>query len=221
MPRVSRTYLDARRNAILEAALACFARQGFHETTIQDIADEAGVSHGAIYRYFASKDQMVLAVAHRDRAARGRRFEAAAREARASRALAQALRTAAELQPGPEADLRRRMSAQVLAEGVRNPEVNEAIRDTWGDVLGRMAAIVRRGQAAGELDPDLDPDAVARLLGAIHSGLVMHQAKEPGLDLVACLDAVEALLTGRFVTQQLHPRETTDDGHLALRPASA
>lgn len=65
MPKVSEEHLRARRAQILDAAARCFARMGFHRTTIQDIAAESGFSAGLVYRYFADKDDMVVAIADR------------------------------------------------------------------------------------------------------------------------------------------------------------
>ena len=62
MPKVGQQYLDARRNQILDAASALL-RDGFHETSMQDLFAEAGLSAGAVYRYFSSKEDMVLAIA--------------------------------------------------------------------------------------------------------------------------------------------------------------
>ena len=53
-----RTPVDKRR-AILDAAVAVFARQGFHGTRVADIADEAGVAYGLVYHYFRSKDEVL------------------------------------------------------------------------------------------------------------------------------------------------------------------
>ena len=61
MPKVSGAHIAARRQQILDAARACFARQGFHQTSIQDICKEAGLSPGAVYRYFPSKDHIIAA----------------------------------------------------------------------------------------------------------------------------------------------------------------
>ncbi|MCJ2088138.1 TetR/AcrR family transcriptional regulator [Methylobacterium sp. E-005] len=58
----------ARRERILDAAEACFVRNGFHRTTMSDLAREAAMSQGNFYRYFASKEDIVLAMAERDRA---------------------------------------------------------------------------------------------------------------------------------------------------------
>src|SRR5215217_9634377 len=70
-PLPSRPETDAvtdRRARILDAAERCFVRSGFHRTTMQDVAAEAGMSPGNLYRYFPSKDAIVAGLAERDRA---------------------------------------------------------------------------------------------------------------------------------------------------------
>ena len=62
MPKVAQAHLDARRQQIVEAARARFAAYGFARTSMADIVSESGLSTGAIYRYFASKDEIVVAV---------------------------------------------------------------------------------------------------------------------------------------------------------------
>ncbi|MGW6277054.1 TetR/AcrR family transcriptional regulator [Kribbella sp. NPDC055071] len=63
MPRVTQEHLDARRRQILDAAASCFARNGFHATSMPDIFAEAGLSTGAVYRYFPSKQAIIAALA--------------------------------------------------------------------------------------------------------------------------------------------------------------
>jgi len=65
MPRVSAAYRQEQRAAILDAAESCLARRGVAATRIEDIADEAAWSVGAVYRYFASKDEILAAVGER------------------------------------------------------------------------------------------------------------------------------------------------------------
>ncbi|GAA2616150.1 TetR/AcrR family transcriptional regulator [Paractinoplanes durhamensis] len=62
MPRVSQAHLDARRQQIVDAARARFATHGFAHTSMADIITESGLSNGAVYRYFTSKEQLVIAV---------------------------------------------------------------------------------------------------------------------------------------------------------------
>ena len=52
------TAVDKRR-VILDAAVAVFARQGFHTCRVADIADEAGVAYGLVYHYFSSKEEIL------------------------------------------------------------------------------------------------------------------------------------------------------------------
>jgi AcrR family transcriptional regulator len=62
MPRVSQAHLDARRQQIVDAARARFASHGFAHTSMADIVTQSGLSNGAIYRYFTSKEEIVIAV---------------------------------------------------------------------------------------------------------------------------------------------------------------
>src|SRR2546430_12108956 len=80
MPKVSDEHMEGRRRQIIDAAIACFARDGFHRATMQDICTEAGLSPGAIYRHFSGKDAIVEAIAD-ERHAREAEFMQGAREA--------------------------------------------------------------------------------------------------------------------------------------------
>src|SRR5205807_6460267 len=65
---MSQTHLDAaldRRSQILDAALVCFAKHGFHQASMHDISAEAGISVGLIYRYFENKEAVISAMADR------------------------------------------------------------------------------------------------------------------------------------------------------------
>ena len=69
----------ARERHFGRAAEACFVRNGFHRTTMSDLAREAAMSQGNFYRYFASKEDIVLAMAERDRARGAAELEEALR----------------------------------------------------------------------------------------------------------------------------------------------
>ncbi|TDB90391.1 TetR/AcrR family transcriptional regulator [Actinomadura sp. KC216] len=61
MPRVSEEHLERRRRQILDAARVCFIRKGIHATSMQDIFAESGLSAGAVYRYYKSKNEIIEA----------------------------------------------------------------------------------------------------------------------------------------------------------------
>src|SRR6516164_8107393 len=62
MPKIAEEARAARRDQIIAAALACFARTGYHATTMADVAAQAGVSKGTPYLYFDSKEALFLAL---------------------------------------------------------------------------------------------------------------------------------------------------------------
>src|SRR5919197_4711710 len=62
MPKVSPAHEQHRRDQILAAAMACFARQGYHATSMDDVVRQSGLSVGAIYSYFPSKEELFLAL---------------------------------------------------------------------------------------------------------------------------------------------------------------
>jgi len=63
MPKVTAAHRESRREQILTAAWKCFSRNGFHSTSMADVIREAGLSAGAVYLYFRSKDDIIVAVA--------------------------------------------------------------------------------------------------------------------------------------------------------------
>jgi AcrR family transcriptional regulator len=220
MPKVTQRYLDQRRQQILDAALGLFARNGFCNTKIADIARAAGVSHGAIYRYFPSKDDIVDAAAVRDRRARDRRFAEAERAGEPIDMLDELLAGYISRYWSAERVERAQLRMQLFADGVHNQRTNRTIRENRGDVFARMAEVVRRGQARGQINRALDPLAVARLLAAMYDGLMAQQSAEPELDIGACLPVISALLRGDFVTPYAD-QEVPDGRQPALRPPAA
>ena len=53
---------DDKRTRILDAAIRVFAQHGYHEARVGDIAEDAGVAHGLLYHYFASKDDVLRTI---------------------------------------------------------------------------------------------------------------------------------------------------------------
>ena len=194
MPRVSQSYLDARRRQIMDAAITCFAREGFHRATMQDIVAETGLSAGAIYRYFRSKEDIVAAIAAEHHAAEA----AALAEAGGGGDVRAALRDLVEVSLGRLADPAeqrwRRVTVQVWGEALRNDRVMEIVRAGLDEPVQILADLFRRGQRTGSLPPGLDPDGAARVCASIFQGLVLQQAWDPQLDVDAYIRAVMALI---------------------------
>ncbi|GIF22167.1 AcrR family transcriptional regulator [Actinoplanes tereljensis] len=182
MPKVSDEYLAARRRQILDAAGACFARDGFHRTSMQDIVRESGISAGLVYRYFAGKDDVIAAIVtewHDQRQV----FAAGSVDERVG-AYLDYLRSVG----APESADRLRLSVQIWAEAVRNPRVRELSRRNVDDPRTAVAALL-----AG-VAPGFDPDALARILIALYQGLLVQTVWDEQVDNEAYVTTVAALL---------------------------
>jgi len=173
MPRVSDEYMTRRREEILEAAKACFAREGFHATSMRDIYRECGLSAGAVYNHFASKEEIVRALSEtrlRDAQARREALELIEDPIEAMRLLAAGTRE--ELVR--EQDLL--MDLQLAGEALRDESIAEVSRHTFDATLQTVVGLLGRAQRTGHLDASLDVDALARLLIGVFQGVVVQTA---------------------------------------------
>ena len=194
MPKVSEEHLDARRAQIVDAAVTCFAREGFHRATMQDICREAGLSPGAVYRYFAGKDQIIEAIAA-ERHERELGFMHQAAEAgEGAEALFAMGRAFFGSLADPDERRRRRLGVQVWAEALRNPAIHKLVRRGIDRPLAVMAGMAREAQARGELSRELDPEGLARVLLALFQGFVLQQAWDPRADVATYLETAETVI---------------------------
>ena len=196
MPKVREEHLKARRRQILDGAAACFARKGFRQATMQDICGETDLSMGAVYRYFSSKEQIIEAMAE---AARQRREElvTAMREATSTREALEVLSHTffSMLEYDAEAWA---LDPELWAEALRNPRVERVVKSTMQSVRAPVEEFVREAQEQGEIDRELEPEAVARVIVSFFDGLVLQRALEPGLDVWGYVEVLRGLLGGTF-----------------------
>ena len=196
MPKVSEAHLASRRQQILEAAQRCFAREGFHRTTMQDVVREAGLSPGAIYRYFPSKAELVAAIAGERHEREAALLEASALGGNAPEDLRRAMQRFFEPLAEPAERETRRVGIQLWAEALRDPHVLPVVRRGVDLPRARLATLVRSGQTRGELRRDLDADALARAMIALFHGFVLQQAWDPRVRVAPYLEVLDALLDG-------------------------
>lgn len=194
MPRVDDAYLESRRHEILDAAMSCFAREGFHRTTMQDIVRETGLSAGAIYRYFQSKEDIVAAIAEERHALEAAMLDDAIKRADVGTALRQLTRGLLGRLTHPAEQRWRRITVQVWAEALRDERVMQIVRNGLDEPIEVLAGLIRRAQREGTLPKTIDPIGTARVCAAIFHGLVLQQAWEPEVDVAAYIDATLVLL---------------------------
>jgi TetR/AcrR family transcriptional regulator, transcriptional repressor of aconitase len=196
MPKVSEAHLEARRRQIIEAAITCFSREGFHRATMQHIVREAGLSPGAIYRYFSSKEEIIEAIADERHAREQALIAAAGEEAEIQQGLRELAYAFFDSLAHPDERSRRRLGIQIWAEALRNPRMLRIVRRGVDEPRALFADVVREAQERGEFPTNLDPDGVARLVLSLFFGFVLQQAWDPRANLEAYLEVIEAGLNG-------------------------
>ncbi len=177
MPRVPESHLAARRDQILDAATVRFAANGFQATGMADVIAASGLSAGAVYRYFRSKDELIAAIVDRVLGQASERFEALLGQEEAPDPAAAVEATVAMVvhvaTTGP-VDLTR-VAVQAWGEALRNPGVQVVVDRAYRTIRGYFVEVVRRGQEAGRLPADADPLHVgATMLSAVLGFLVQR-----------------------------------------------
>ena len=181
MPKLTSAQQTDRRQRILAAAEICFARTGFHATTMQAICREAGISAGALYLYFNSKEALIEGMAEGERERVLGDF-AKMRDAPDFMTGMEAITDNCILQmAGPKAAV----FLEVVAESLRNPAVCAILRRVDGAIKEAMHELFSRARAAGRIAPAVPVDELVSIMAVIFDGLILRQAIDPSFDTKA------------------------------------
>jgi len=165
-----------RRSQILEAALVCFAKRGFHQTSMHDISGEAGISVGLIYRYFENKEAVISAMADRHKKEINEMLERAHQAPSLLESL-EILFTAHCCEDAPQV-----VSAFVVdlyAEASRNPHVADLTRDVLETAMDGVRNLIARAPEAQNAAHGLTPNELAELIFAVARGMLMLDVLRP------------------------------------------
>ncbi|MFG1912518.1 TetR/AcrR family transcriptional regulator [Kribbella sp. NPDC048928] len=176
VPKTSERYRDARREHILNAARRAFLRNGFHATSMHDLFAEAGLSSGAVYRYFAGKDEVVLAIAEDNIRQVGATIRAVTQE-RTDESIGAALAAAVELLQAKDSESGLAgIGVQAWAEALRNPKIGIAFGEMLATLRAEIAEAVARHQEAGGLPAEPSAEALANVMIANITGFILQLA---------------------------------------------
>jgi len=172
MARVTEAHVEARRNQILDAAWGCFARRGFHQTTMQDIATDAGISAGAIYRYYASKEAVLAAITERNTERYAELLADIRSEAKEPMAMLDAIgQTMLATFEDPMFETNTRLDIEVRPETLRNDVLRERFRQQLEFWRKSLVVLLQEARDKGELRRDIDIDTFVVLAIAAYDGL--------------------------------------------------
>jgi AcrR family transcriptional regulator len=193
MPRVSAEHLAARRQQILDAARRRFARDGFHATSMQQVIAEAGLSVGAVYRYFPSKSDLIVAIAQQ--MADGIAAQLTTIAGDPDRSLTDVMEAAVgvvDSNTGPDGVLP--LVIQVWAEAQRDPALKAMVTHIYGELVTVYEGIAAHGIARGELPADADAAAVGPALAALLVGYGILRLMTGKVDLTSYRAGLRAIL---------------------------
>jgi TetR/AcrR family transcriptional regulator, repressor for uid operon len=163
-----------RREQILNAAMVCFAKRGFHQASMHDISAEAGISVGLIYRYFENKEAVISAMADRHKA----EIQDVLERARQAPSLLESLEvlfTAHCCENSPQ--VTSAFVVDLFAEAARNPGVRQLVRDVRKTAMEGVTDLITRSPEAKS--HHLNPRELADLIFAVSDGMLMRDILQP------------------------------------------
>lgn len=165
---------------ILAAAAACFAEKGYAGCSVQDISERAGLSKGALYVYYASKEELFKAMI-------ALQYDRAVERSTATRKCASQLSGViwfmSECIRNCGFPMDHRLWAEILAVASRDAGIRNFFMTEDREMRCMFARQLQRGVLAGEIDPGLDLNATAIWLTALGDGLIIRAADDPDFDL--------------------------------------
>lgn len=190
---------DLTRDRIVDAAYRALLRQGYHQTSMKDIAAEAGVAPGLAHYYFETKEDLLVAVIDRacmplDQEWKRQREGEGGAAPSGEQALAQAV---AGFQFARE-EIRRyldlhRLIFDMFGVGLHNPRIAAAVARFINQRRQDIVEIVRAVVAAMPAPPASDPEAIAGALWGSMNGIVLQTLMDPTFDSDAAIDALSEM----------------------------
>mgnify|MGYP001300137971 FL=1 len=170
---------DLQTQRILDAAKTCFVRHGFQGASMQQICAEAGMSPGALYRYFASKESIIEAITDQHRRDDAELY---ARMLSNPDVIDGVVETAlAHVRQVHERGMAP-LFAEIRAEAMRNPAVQRCCMVNMEAIRVQFRDYLRAAADRGEIDPLVDLDTLMTALMAIGEGLALNDLLSQGVD---------------------------------------
>lgn len=181
------------RAKVLRAAARVFAARGFHGATLDEVAERAGVSKGAVYYNFDSKDDLFVSLLEE-------RYEARLRDARAALskdgghdASAAGRGFLERLQRDPRWPP---LFFEFVAYAAREPKVRARFGEWFAEMRATLAELVAARAEQLGVEPALPADELARAIGALANGMLIESLFDPDGGQADALDGLIALLMG-------------------------
>jgi len=214
MPKLKPDTQRARREHILDSAERCFAHAGFHRTTMQDICREAAISPGALYVYFASKEDLIAGIAERNRT----RLAGELVELSEAPDILAALGKLGEHYTVEEPHYKSVLCIEIGCEATRNPAVGEIYRSVDDFCRQQFEQVFEQARADGKIAPDVDTRTLAAVVSLLGDGLFWRRAVDPKFDAQEILPVLIRLIS--TLLQPVRPASPDAQSRTAAEAAS-
>lgn len=204
MRKVDPAKYEAKRQQILQAAITCFSRKGFHRTSTAEICAEAGMSPGNLFYYFPTKQAIIAAIVEEEGRQTAEYFTDISQEADLFDALLGFMDIVLEL-AGDESYLK--LALEIAAEAVRDEEIGKLVASNDLELQSALNTLLRNAAARGQVDPTLDPADSARWVSALVDGIFSRAAVDPGFN-----PSQQHEMSRLLITRFLRPGATTAKG---------
>ena len=180
---------ESQRERILDAAQKCFIEHGFHGASMARIAQEAAISVGLAYRYFDSKNAIMLAIIARELEGKRERIQELCA---GNDFLAAVMEKFVAWQTGAPGVMNAAIFLEMSAEASRSPEIAQAILASDAQVRREFERWLQRDRSKGGLGLTAgEAHTRGLLMQCIIEGLVVRAARDPSLDPKALRRALE------------------------------
>lgn len=183
-----------QRERILEAARLCFLKRGFHAASIADIAQEAGMSPGLMYRYFENKHAIIRAIIERQLESGRRQLE----EIKSPADLVQGILNAIERWRSGSADqMNAPLFLEISAEATRDPEIAATVEEADRLIKNHLLEAMQRTAPSRTIYEDpRRANARILLLLSLVEGLAIRACRDPQLDRELLRSALTKFIAG-------------------------
>ncbi len=171
MPKVVPEYKEQARISILDAAAAEFSEKGYRKTTMDDIAKRIGVSKGALYQYFRSKEQLLGALGERLVRIVAEEIESSLKEGRQLREVSEEAfdsvsRLAQRIYPN--------LVVELLYEAPNSKELQAIVRKYTDEAAMKVAGFLDERKRTGEIRQDANTKAIAHGIMILQRGQLIQ-----------------------------------------------
>ncbi len=200
MPKLKPEEIENRRREIIVAARTCFLRNGFHQTTTDEICHEAAITPGGLYHYFGSKEEIISAVIEDTTRATVADLTSTAEASGDMRSAVEALSSLFfEWARDPEIDNMTRLNVEIWAETLRNEKLAEITRGSRSMRRQWLESLLRKAKSEGVYAEQVDPRGLADLTMAIFDGLRLGRLLwKDDFDVEGALQSLLLMQTGRL-----------------------